>query len=314
MDVIKSILCRISNYGLEGKQNLIIRFHNNAEDKEIFSDKEEKFTTIAIQNNAQDLQCTGEEFSLNVNINGQNKRLTVPFDSIALIMDPSARFGIEFGEIYDDYRQTTITDQYKMTMDNLNVKIEEEEEIQELLEKNKNLMIFDQNYSSKTGKKAGKNPLDSRNSKGNQYQKDYLSIMRYHMIIVMKNILEHVAEHKLQKNQVLIIEFRRNFPGVYLPLAITQNMTKSDEICSIILQYEFLNLLINRDNFSVILSFQGHLHKIIIPFKSIHRIMDHLNSFKIDMSFMDFIDEHLFEREQEKLIVHDFTQEEPEEI
>ena len=173
LDVIKSILYRISNYGLEGKQNLIIRFHNNLIDNTIFPQQEEQFTTISIQNNNQDLKCNEIGFSLNVNINGHNKRLTVPFDSIALIMDPSARFGIEFGQVYDSHRipQATVTEDYKITMDTLNAKQEDETNIQDLLSQNTNLLIFDNNLFDKTSKKSKKNTSDIKSPKGNNYQK-----------------------------------------------------------------------------------------------------------------------------------------------
>ena len=101
IEIVKSILTKISNYGLEGKQNLIVRFYNHFDSSYLFEDQ---FTTVTLQNNNQDLYCNEESFSLNIKINGFNKRITVPFDAVALILDPSARFGLELGQVFDDYK------------------------------------------------------------------------------------------------------------------------------------------------------------------------------------------------------------------
>jgi hypothetical protein len=273
IEVVKSILIKISNYGLEGKQNLIIRFYNHFDSNFLFEDQ---FTTITLQNNNQDLMCSNDSFSINIKINGFNKRITVPFEAVALILDPSARFGLELGQVFDDY------------------KINNSKEVEKIPEKieflDQSTVVFTENIH-----------YNKYNyEKNNEYQLDYIEITRFYLIEVMKKLLMLIAQNKPQENGGFFIEFKSNYPGVTMPF------NKNQELVTISLKEKFFNLTLEENEMSVILSFKNQLQKVVIPYKAITNFFDPHCNFKIDLSFIDFIDEKILEQNDDKITYMEF--------
>jgi hypothetical protein len=276
IEIVKSILTKISNYGLDGKQNLIIRFYNHFDSTYLFEDQ---FTTVTLQNNNQELYCNEDGFSLNIKINGVNKRITVPFDAVALILDPSARFGLELGQVFDEYKISTPKHLEKSP-----------EKIKFI---NHQTVVFNENT----------NYDKYYYSQDHEYQIDYIEITRYYLINVIKQLLSTLLPHSNDSDEGFFIEFKKNYPGVIIPNGLN---IKNEDLIIVSLKEKFFNLTVEENEMTVILSFNNQLQKVVIPYKAITNFFDPNNDFKIDLSFIDFIDEKILEQNENKITYVEF--------
>jgi hypothetical protein len=274
IDIVRNILIKVSNYGLEGKQNLIIRFYNHFDNNYLFEDQ---FTTITIQSNNQDLYCDNDKFSVNIKINGLNKRITVPLNAVALILDPSARFGLELGQVYDDYKLQSVQENPlpKKSIEFIN----------------NSTIIFNEHINI--------NKYNFSDSKLVDYQMDYIEITRNCLITVIKSLLTKLINNQINKKKTFLIEFQKNYPGVVFPVKL--NKRRNSDLITISLREKFFNLNVNEKDFSVILSFDTKLQQIIIPYKAITNFFDPDCKFKIELNFIDFIDEQIIEKNKDKI-------------
>ena len=136
--------------------------------------------------------------------------------------------------------------------------------------------------------------------KNNEYQLDYIEITRFYLIEVMKKLLMSIAQNKPQENSGFFMEFKGNYPGVIMPF------NKNQELVTISLREKFFNLTIEENEMSVILSFNNQLQKVVIPYKAITNFFDPHWNFKIDLSFIDFIDEKILEQNEDKITYMEF--------
>ncbi len=274
IEISKSILTKVSHYGLQGKQNLIIRFYNHFDNNFLFEDE---FTTVTMQNNNQNLVCNDDSFSINIKVNGFNKRITVPFEAIALVLDPSARFGLELGDVFD---QEVIKSPKPSVI--------KSETIKKL---NKNIMIFNENVN-----------INKFNYGGNDYQMDYIKTTRFYLIEVIKKIIKTLPISKNTKGNNLCIEFKKDYPGVIFP----HNIEKNKEHLTISLAEKYFNLNVTDEGISVFLSLKDKIQKIFIPYKAITNFFDPVDHFKVDLTFIDYVDEQIIDQTNDQIIFIDF--------
>tara|TARA_B100000989_G_C19529174_1_gene468663 strand:+ start:4203 stop:4634 length:432 start_codon:yes stop_codon:yes gene_type:complete len=100
---------------------------------------------------------------------------------------------------------------------------------------------------------------------------DYDKILNKNMLNVFKEILKNIEENGLEGNNHLYITFLTNNKKVQLPNWIKQ---KYPEEMTIVIQYEYYNLEINKDNFSITLSFNDIKSKLKISYESIISFAD----------------------------------------
>ena len=100
-----------------------------------------------------------------------------------------------------------------------------------------------------------------------QYQK----ILDKNMLNVFKDILINIRDNGLSKNNHLYITFFTNHKNVELPNWLKQ---KYPEEMTILIQYEYYDLKINKNNFSISLSFNNIKTNLIINFDSIISFAD----------------------------------------
>ena len=274
IEISKYILNKIANYGLQGKQNLIIRFYNHFDNNFILEDE---FTTITIQNNNQNLTCNQDSFSVNIKINGFNKRITVPFDAIALILDPSARFGLELGEVFDEY---SIKNPKNSSPKDIAIK-----------KIDKNTLVFNENIE-----------INKFNYGGSDYQMDYVKITKYYLTEVVKKLLKLMAPSKNTYNENFLVEFKPQYPGVIFP----SHLTKNKELLTISFTEKYFNLMVEEEGFSVFLSFNDNLQKVFIPYNAITNFFNPFVNFKVDLTFVDYIDQQIMDQPSDKIMFVDF--------
>ncbi len=100
---------------------------------------------------------------------------------------------------------------------------------------------------------------------------DYDNILNKNMLNVFKEILRSIKDNGLKGNNHLYITFLTNNKNVQLPKWIKQ---KFPEEMTIVIQYEYYNLEINKDNFSITLSFNDIKAKLKISYESIVSFAD----------------------------------------
>jgi len=88
---------------------------------------------------------------------------------------------------------------------------------------------------------------------------------------VLRETLNHVAEHGLPGDHHLYITFRTEHPGVDMPDQLRERYPGE---MTIVLQYQFWGLEVGDDNFSVTLSFSDVPERLDIPFQAVIAFAD----------------------------------------
>ena len=100
---------------------------------------------------------------------------------------------------------------------------------------------------------------------------EYQKILDKNMLNVLKDILKNIKDNGLSNNNHLYITFLTNHKNVELPTWLKQ---KYPQEMTIIIQYEFYNLQVNKDNFSVLLSFNDIKTNLKINYNAIVSFAD----------------------------------------
>ena len=108
---------------------------------------------------------------------------------------------------------------------------------------------------------------------------NYENLLRNALISVVKKILEQVSSNGFDNKQHLYITFSLKHPSVKVSDAIREEF--KDEI-TIVLQYEFWDLIVDDYGFSVSLAFDKSDECIYVPFASLININDPSEDFNLD--------------------------------
>ena len=100
---------------------------------------------------------------------------------------------------------------------------------------------------------------------------EYQKILDKNMLNVLKDILQNIRDNGLSNNNHLYITFLTNYTNVELPNWLKK---KYPEEMTIIIQYEYYNLEINKNDFSVTLSFGDIKTNIKINYNAVVSVAD----------------------------------------
>ena len=100
---------------------------------------------------------------------------------------------------------------------------------------------------------------------------EYQKILDKNMLNVFKDILKNIKDNGLSNNNHLYITFLTNNKNVELPNWLKQ---KYPQEMTIIIQYEYYDLEINENNFSITLSFDDIKTNLKINYKAIVSFAD----------------------------------------
>ena len=100
---------------------------------------------------------------------------------------------------------------------------------------------------------------------------EYQKILDKNMVNVFKDILINIRDNGLSNNNHLYITFFTNHKNVEIPNWLKQ---KYPEEMTIIIQYEYYDLKINKNNFSISLSFNDIKANLKIDYNSIISFAD----------------------------------------
>lgn len=111
---------------------------------------------------------------------------------------------------------------------------------------------------------------------------DYNKIVEHGQISMLQEILRTIPLiEPFGNTNYYYISFLTAYPGVVLSNKMRQQFPKN---LTIILQYQFENLQVNDDCFSVELSFNGTAETVVIPYKSIIEVLDPTTGFSLQFA------------------------------
>ena len=97
--LIQEVLTDIAKTGLPGEHHFFITFDTMHPDVEIadwLSDRYPGEMTVVIQHWFDNLDVTGDGFSITLNFGESPEPLYIPYDAIKTFVDPSVEFGLRF--------------------------------------------------------------------------------------------------------------------------------------------------------------------------------------------------------------------------
>lgn len=100
---------------------------------------------------------------------------------------------------------------------------------------------------------------------------DYPGIIQEVLRDVVRRVLAQVAEHGFPGEHHLVIGFRTDHPGVHVPKFLRDMYP---EEIKIVLQYQFWDLEVDAEAFSVSLSFNGARQRLTVPFAAVTILID----------------------------------------
>ncbi|MDR1560866.1 MAG: ClpXP protease specificity-enhancing factor SspB [Holosporaceae bacterium] len=99
----------------------------------------------------------------------------------------------------------------------------------------------------------------------------YDEMVQKALISVVRQILQEISANGLPGNHHFYIRFRTDHPRVKVPAFLKE---RHPEEVMIVIQYQFWNLKVFQDKFSVDLSFNGIQETLSIPFSSLTAFVD----------------------------------------
>ena len=100
---------------------------------------------------------------------------------------------------------------------------------------------------------------------------EYQKILDKNMLNVFKDILKNINDKGLSSNNHLYITFLTNHKNVELPNWIKQ---KYPEEMTVVIQYEYYDIQLNKNDFSITLSFNDIKTRLKISYNSILSFAD----------------------------------------
>ena len=109
---------------------------------------------------------------------------------------------------------------------------------------------------------------------------NYKNILSKNMLNVFIDILKYIKKNGLSNGNHLYITFLTNHKKTIIPNWLKEKYT--DEM-TIIIQYEYYNLNLNKDSFEVTLSFNNIKADLKIPYESILSFADPSSNFGLKL-------------------------------
>jgi len=114
--------------------------------------------------------------------------------------------------------------------------------------------------------------------KGDLKMEEYQKLIQEALLGVVRKILTKTSQEGLQDSHHFYISFHTDYTGVEIPLFLKERFPKE---MTIVLQYQFDELVVEDDFFSVLLSFNGRPEKLVVPFKSLISFADPSEEFML---------------------------------
>jgi len=117
---------------------------------------------------------------------------------------------------------------------------------------------------------------------------------------VVRRVLGSVSDKGLPGGHHFLITFKTDYPGIVMPDYLRE---RYPETISIMLQYEFWNLEVHEQEFSVGLSFNDIREQLTVPFGAITGFVDPFAKFRLEFQARYDADLPAGERKEKRAIV-----------
>lgn len=117
---------------------------------------------------------------------------------------------------------------------------------------------------------------------------DYQSLIDEAMLGIVKKVLKNTCDKEKNTDQSYYVSFRTDDPNVVLSKRIKQKYPRE---ITIVLQYQFRDLFVHDDHFSVNISFGGVPETVIVPFNTLTSFIDPEANFSLQFRRNDNLDE-----------------------
>lgn len=122
---------------------------------------------------------------------------------------------------------------------------------------------------------------------------DYGKLIDESMHIIVKRALQFVEKNGLLGNHHFFISFLTTYPGAKISEHL---LNKYPEEMTIVLQYQYSNLVINEDDFTITLSFDNVKEDLVVPFAALTAFAD--PSVKFGLQFRHVLEEDGYDDEE----------------
>lgn len=112
-------------------------------------------------------------------------------------------------------------------------------------------------------------------------QLDYEKLVEEALLSAVCKIFKMIEKEGLSEPHHLYITFLTHYPGVQLPAYLLKDYP---EEMTVVLQYQFWDLKVTQEKFSVMLSFDDQDEAIQIPFKALVSVVDPSCDFSLDFN------------------------------
>ena len=124
---------------------------------------------------------------------------------------------------------------------------------------------------------------------------EYKKFVNESMLEFVKKILTKIQHENLYWDQLIYISYRTDDPEVILPSKVKQSYPKQ---ITIVLQYQFENLIVNDAGFSLMVSFDGVKEMIYVPFDALISFVDSNNNYSLTFNqSLNIQENHQYEEE-----------------
>lgn len=124
---------------------------------------------------------------------------------------------------------------------------------------------------------------------------DYQILIDEAMLDIVKKILLHAQDEGLKDDQCFYISFRTDYPEVILSKNVKARYPKE---ITIVLQYQYKNLQVLEDRFSVNIAFNGISETIEVPFSALTGFADPSVNFSLQFRQIIKEDKNIYETKE----------------
>ena len=113
---------------------------------------------------------------------------------------------------------------------------------------------------------------------------NYYKILRKNMMNVFIDVLNNIEKNGLQEGHHLYITFKTNYNKVIIPKWL---LDKFPIEMTIVIQYEYWNFKVTKDNFKITLSFNDIKSDLCIPYDSVISFADPYANFGLKLNSLE---------------------------
>ena len=122
---------------------------------------------------------------------------------------------------------------------------------------------------------------------------NYYKILRQNMINVFRDVLNDIEKNGLQGGQHLYITFKTNNAKVIMPKWL---FDKFPIEMTIVIQHEYWNFKVAKDNFKITLSFNNIKSDLCIPYKFVTSFADPYTNFGLKLNSFEESNERKYKK------------------